>query len=127
MLRCLHGIIGTSHKKKIPAFSCVFNAFSEHISESCIMLRPPGVEESCQENYPKVRLTRAQYDFDVLVPKISTPRFSKTVISVDYFTTVRIYRHGHQSLNSHKKVSLFLKTTFKSYRARVNLTFEKFS
>ena len=56
----------------------------------------------CRVNLPrkslKVRLTRVQYDFDVSVPKIGTRRFSNMLISVEYFTTVKIYRHGHQPL-----------------------------
>ena len=62
----------------------------------------------CRVNLPrkslKLRLTRVQYDFDVSVPKISTPRFSTTLISVEYLTTIEIYRPGHQPLKSALKL-----------------------
>ena len=45
-----------------------------------------------------MRLTRAQHDFDVSATKISTPRFSTTLISVEYLTTVDIHSIGHQPL-----------------------------
>ena len=45
-----------------------------------------------------MRLTRAQHDFDVSATKISTSRFSTTLISVEYLTTVDIHSIGHQPL-----------------------------
>ena len=45
-----------------------------------------------------MRLTRAQYDFDVPVPKISPFRFLTTLISVEYLITVEIHRPGHHPL-----------------------------
>ena len=91
---------GISVVENLKAFSRPFYAFCEHIGQSCAMLRPPGVEEICQENYSKVRLTRAKYDFDVSVPKISPFRFSTTLISVEYLITVKIHRPGHHPLNN---------------------------
>ena len=80
------------------------------------MLRPPGVEESFQENHQKVRLTRARYDYDVSVSKISTPRFLNTLIPVEYYITVKIYRNGLQPLKTFVEASvghtvIFLSTT----------------
>ena len=48
--------------------------------------------------FSKVRLTRAQFDFGVSVHKISTPRFSTILISVEYLTTGNIHGPGHNAL-----------------------------
>ena len=57
-------------------------------------------------------LTRVQYDFDVSVPKISTPRFSTTLISVEYLLTVKIHRPGHHPLNFQACRQIKAKTPF---------------
>ena len=50
--------------------------------------------------FAKVRLTRAPHDFDVSVPKISTPRFSTMLIPVKYLHKVKTHRPGHHPLNA---------------------------
>ena len=68
------------------------NVFRKGVKRAAKGSKPPIFH---QENYSKVRLTRAKYDFDVSVPKISPFRFSTTLISVEYLITVEIHRPGH--------------------------------
>ena len=58
-----------------------------------------SIVENLGENYWKWGW-RAQYDFDVVVPKISTPRFSTMLVPVKYLPRAKIHRPGHHPLNS---------------------------
>ena len=49
--------------------------------------------------------------FDVPVLGIRTSRFSTTLISVEYLTTVEIYSHGHHALKNFVRLAIFLELT----------------